>query len=342
MIEGLPPGFPESHLAPYCGGRDFHLVPADGGANNRAYRVMVGERPRLLLKHYFARPGDNRPRLSSEFAFLEYAWSAGIRTIPQPLAAFPEHHVALYEHLSGRHLRAGEITRDHVLGAMTFFQQLNAPSRRPQGWNLPVASEACFSVGDHLRMAEGRLERVLSIPVNDDVSQQARQWVESALQPRGRGILAAINRQLDSAPGTREAFLPESLRCVSPSDFGFHNALCDPENGVRFIDFEYAGWDDPAKTICDFFCQPAVPVPSSLWQECQELMRAVVDDDNFFDRSSCLLPLYRIKWCCIMLNEFTEMGQKRRLFSRRGPITEDMLQARLKAAESYFHEHLSH
>ena len=28
-----------------------------------------------------------------------------------------------------------------------------------------------------------------------------------------------------------------------------------------FIDFEYYGWDDPAKMIADFYLQPAVPVP---------------------------------------------------------------------------------
>ena len=57
--------------------------------------------------------------------------------------------------------------------------------------------------------------------------------------------------------------LDQQDRCLSPSDFGFHNALAQGET-VRFIDFEYAGWDDPAKTVCDFFHHPGVPVPDVL------------------------------------------------------------------------------
>ena len=39
---------------------------------------------------------------------------------------------------------------------------------------------------------------------------------------------------------------------ISPSDFGFHNAL-RTNTGPVFFDFEFSGWDDPAKTIIDFF-----------------------------------------------------------------------------------------
>ena len=49
--------------------------------------------------------------------------------------------------------------------------------------------------------------------------------------------------------------------CLSPSDFGFHNALVDDDGQVTFLDFEYAGRDDPAKLVSDFFCQPEIPVP---------------------------------------------------------------------------------
>ena len=34
--------------------------------------------------------------------------------------------------------------------------------------------------------------------------------------------------------------------CILPGDFGFHNAIRTTK-GVKFIDFEFAGWDDPAK-----------------------------------------------------------------------------------------------
>jgi thiamine kinase-like enzyme len=51
-----------------------------------------------------------------------------------------------------------------------------------------------------------------------------------------------IEKELD--PGDRR---------LSPSDFGFHNIIVISDWMLKFIHFEYAGWDDPAKMVCDFF-----------------------------------------------------------------------------------------
>ena len=47
--------------------------------------------------------------------------------------------------------------------------------------------------------------------------------------------------------------LEEDEKIISPSDFGLHNAKLGEDGKLAFFDFEYAGWDDPAKTIADFF-----------------------------------------------------------------------------------------
>jgi hypothetical protein len=36
------------------------------------------------------------------------------------------------------------------------------------------------------------------------------------------------------------------------------------------------------------------------------------DAENAIRRSEILIRLYRLKWCCIMLNEFTSVGRYRR------------------------------
>ena len=47
---------------------------------------------------------------------------------------------------------------------------------------------------------------------------------------------------------------------LSPSDFGFHNILSH-HNNLYYIDFEYAGWDDPYKLIADFILNPDYKIP---------------------------------------------------------------------------------
>lgn len=110
--------------------------------------------------------------------------------------------------------------------------------------------------------------------------------------------------------------LPWQERCISPSDFGFHNALLTDDGRLRFIDFEYAGWDDPAKTVCDFFCQPALPVPLEYYGTfIDAVVAGLQEPQKHCQRIDLLLPVYQIKWCCILLNNFLEVGSWRRHFA---------------------------
>ena len=105
---------------------------------------------------------------------------------------------------------------------------------------------------------------------------------------------------------------------VSPSDFGFHNALADGRN-LSFLDFEYAGRDDPAKLVCDFFCQPEVPVPQTYFSCAVERIVAGLGlPDPHRLRCAALLDLYRVKWTCIILNHFLPLGAARRSFADLG------------------------
>jgi hypothetical protein len=94
---------------------------------------------------------------------------------------------------------------------------------------------------------------------------------------------------------------------------------------VRFIDFEYAGWDDPAKLISDFFCQPAVPVPMRFFNSfAQSVASCFPEPDSVVTRARLLLPVFRVKWVCILLNEFLRTGRERRAFS----LSDSQLEAR--------------
>ena len=59
----------------------------------------------------------------------------------------------------------------------------------------------------------------------------------------------STNRLIDQGM-VPDVIAPEE-RCISPSDFGLHNAIRTAAD-IRFIDFEFAGWDDPAKALVNF------------------------------------------------------------------------------------------
>jgi hypothetical protein len=68
--------------------------------------------------------------------------------------------------------------------------------------------------------------------------------------------------------------------------------------------------------VCDFFCQPRVPVPMHHLETFVERVGATVRDVGAYrQRVEILLPIYRVKWCCILLNEFLPAGGDRRRFA---------------------------
>lgn len=283
-----------------------------GGRNNQVYRLDLVEGMPLVLKRYFTDARDGRDRLAAEWSFISRAWDEGLRNIPQPLACDSSSHAALYAFLPGRKLRPKDVTAAHVWAAADFIAAINA---RP--WpEATAASEACFSIDDHLAIVERRLARLASLEPHAPRSDQARAFVARSLRPAWDQVKAAVMaecRPLDFDPSRRLA----AAECrLSPSDFGFHNALVDDDGRLTFLDFEYAGRDDPAKLATDFVCQPEVPIPATLRGEWRErLMSGGVLDAAALARSTLLMDACRIKWACIMLNDFLPLGDARRAFA---------------------------
>lgn len=276
------------------------LTQLTGGANNRVYQVVAGDR-KWVLKQYFKRDHDPRDRFAAEHDYYTSLWAAGIRQIPEPLAWDREQNLGLFEFIEGRKLNLDEVDRARVDEALNFIIETN---QKAGSAKLNPASEACFSVAQHLATVERRIERLGSI-----TDEEAKFFVEDQLAPKWREIV-------DYSDQSDPVVLTNQQRCISPSDFGFHNTLLQPDNTLRFFDFEYAGADDPAKLTCDFFCQPRLPASLDHWEYfVQQFSSGCNWDDQFASRARALLPVYQIKWCCIMLNEFLGTEMQRREFA---------------------------
>jgi hypothetical protein len=300
----------------------FALEPVAGSANNRVYRAR-GASASALLKSYFARSEDPRDRLGAETAFVEFARAAGADRAPRLLAADPAAGLAAYEWIDGRRLSADEADAAHVAEAADFLRALNR--RRELARGLPDASEACFSAADHVALVSRRARALAELKPVDALEREA---AEFARGPLSRALESAAARAAAAGAGS----LAPERRLVSPSDFGFHNALLAPDGRLRFVDFEYAGWDDPAKTICDFFLQPAVPAPESARAAFAAEAAEAAGDPTAPERAAALAPLYRVKWACILLNDFLPAGRERRLFALGADGFDERRRGRLDAA----------
>lgn len=287
------------------------LLPVSGGANNRVFKV-IGKNRNYLMKCYFRHRNDPRNRCKTDFEFTRFAWESGVHSVPEPLAVSWEHHAGLYEFVNGRRITTNEITTQIINQAADLFGNLNLNRSSQNAKSIPLASESCFSIREHLICVERRVNRLQTIDESQPLGNQAALLIHEQLVPALKRILDEITKsKLDL-----ECKLSATDQCLSPSDFGFHNALIQTDGMIRFFDFEYAGWDDPAKMICDFFCQPEIPIPSNAYTPFTQLALAPFSSQtNILQRAELLIPLYRLKWCCIMLNEFISSDSSRRFFS---------------------------
>jgi hypothetical protein len=273
------------------------LIALAGGRNNRVWRIDCDSES-FLLKNYFWSESDPRDRLGQEWAFLDFLQSIGSRKGPAPLAKNPSTRFALMEFISGNPPQ--EIGETDILDAAQFFAEINA--QRAFAENLPPVSEACFSIQAHLETTAARIGRLQQIQSASEEHEQALVFLRDTLLPLWHDLRKRIE---DISHSARCETLAHSERCLSPSDFGFHNALRQSDGTLRYVDFEYAGWDDPAKTLIDFTNQPDRLLPENLAALfLEKTIPLFPNPDALLKRFALLKPLYQIKWACICLNAF--------------------------------------
>lgn len=288
--------------------------PLAGGANNRVFRLTTDCAASVIVKRYFRRPDDPRNRFAAEQAFYRYAAKVGATQIPTALGWDEVEQTGVFSFVAGQ--RPAVATAAHDEAALQFLAALNRHRLIPAGTALPSASEACFSVSAHLAAVRRRIACLADLATADTLDETAHAFVHEALVPTWRMLESEVQDSGDERWRTRELTLGE--RCVSPSDFGLHNCLESADGRLTFFDFEYAGWDDPAKLVADFFCQPEVPVARARFEPFVSRLGdllALADPAGFASRCRLLLPVYQVKWACILLNEFTPVGRSRREFS---------------------------
>ncbi len=313
--------------------KPVRFTPVQGGRNNRVYRID-GAREPLFVKTYYSDPNDPRDRFGTERRFYALLQDEPLLDTPRVWGWDSIRRLGLFSYVDGRKLRVDEIGDGAVEAALGFVADLNKRRGTRAAGDLRNASEACFSVAEHLALVGRRVERVQEISGDTPASLQAREFIARRLTPiweqtRRTALSRAREAGLDV---DRELTTPE--RCISPSDFGFHNCISRPDGGLTFFDFEYSGWDDPAKLTCDFFCQPQLPVPASYWSGVVDRIASdVVSNPGFRARAALLLPVYQVKWCCIILNDFLIADSARRQFAEPALAGEEAKIRQLESAE---------
>jgi hypothetical protein len=293
------------------GWRVLSAVPVRRGGNNRVFKLM-GRDSSAILKIYPTHKEDPRDRLGHEFGALSFLARHGVAEVPRPIASDPARHCAAYEWIDG--VPPADIGAAEVDELADFFIRLQALRECDGADALPEGATPALSPASVAAQLAKRLERLTAVIMP---GSEVAQFVETKLRP---AIGCAVDRLRWGAAAAKldfEAALPARLRVLSPSDFGFHNALRRPTGRLAFLDFEYFGWDEPAKAVADVMLHAGMSLSREL---ALRYLARVADalsptDPGFSDRFTLFFPALRAIWCLILLNEFLPERWARRVLA---------------------------
>jgi len=293
------------------GWRVLSAVPVRRGGNNRVFK-LVGRDSCAILKIYPTQKEDPRDRLGHEFGALSFLARYGLAEVPRPIASDPARHCAVYEWIDG--VPPAEIGEAEVDELADFFLRLQALRKCDGAEALPEGATPALSPASAAAQLVARLERLTAVITPDS---EVGQFVETSLRPAIEGAVDGLRQEAAKAGRDFEASLPARLRVLSPSDFGFHNALRRPTGRLAFLDFEYFGWDEPAKAVADVMLHAGMSLSRELARRYRARVADVLrqTDPAFPERFNLFFPALRAIWCLILLNEFLPERWARRMLA---------------------------
>ncbi len=274
----------------FCDESVQDVIAIKGGGNNRLFKIQCSTRS-FALKWYPRQAEDSRDRLGAEFKALRFLCDYGPSPTPQPFYCDPKTDVAIYEWIEGVPLE--HPGNDDIDSAVAFTARLYALSKEDTAQKISPASEACFSAGILVEQIERRAAHLEAIATEHP---NLKSFLNQRFCPC---FIQAIDNATEGYE--KEGFkfdveIPDVNRTLSPSDFGFHNAIRREDKSLVFLDFEYFGWDDPIKLLSDFLLHPGMRLTSGHRQRfCTGASAIFISDPYFNLRFRLLFPLYALR-----------------------------------------------
>ena len=285
-----------SSLASEIDSTSFQEIKWIGGRGNSGiYKVKTNCNRVAALKIYVQESKHNR--LRSEYEGLRLLNDFGLTNIPRPIGSDRSLGVGLYDWIEGELVDSP--TSGDIDQALFLVEQLY-DVRLSNTWNLFQKASAATLSGQALEEQIGY--RFKSLVTYGSGSSELLDYLHNELKPIIDEIVEWGRVSWPLKQQYREE-LPLKSRTLSPSDFGFHNALRNETGKVIFIDWEYFGWDDPAKMTADFLLHPGMNLSDKM--KSKWLLGAVrIFGYEIMPRLRVMWPYLTLCWCLILLNEY--------------------------------------
>ncbi|MDC0074444.1 hypothetical protein OAK17_06295 [Alphaproteobacteria bacterium] len=319
---------------------DLSLLNSNNGNNNRLYKLLGPNNSSYVIKKYY-NSHLSFNRINAEYNALVFLKKYGINNVPVPVAKDNIANCVMYKWIEG--FKVSKIGDFEINSAISFMNQLKEASVSKDANSITLAKEACISANEICRQIVYRYRLLKdSSAFNYELAKYLRIDVDNILFP----IIKKAKEQFYNNGLSFDKPLSKKYQTLSPSDFGYHNAIKTIDGNIKFLDFEYFGWDDPVKLISDFLLHPGMNYLNFSFQMWKKFYSNSVKvfsyDPNFIVRLNILFPLFILRWSLIVLNEFIPLNWERRKFSGQSDSKEKILKIQLQKSKKFIQQaHLS-
>ena len=282
----------------------------------------------LVVKQY---KHKGNSRIKREKLFYEYLKKINNKNIATPLIFSLKKNLSVYPCISGSKIK--KINNKHIKKLSNFINKIN---NKKISIMIPKAVDGIQDRKDHLKLCKKKINQLKKVKIDSLIQKDFSDFLKKNLIPKFWEIKKNFDLKVKKVLPKMKLKKEEMI--ISPSDFGFHNVI-NKNNKLFFIDFEYAGLDDPIKLICDFYCQPDQFINTKQKKIFLETLSLKHHDSNKLNSYiNLFLPFHRLKWCCIILNIFKD---SKRLKDMNSPkLIEKILKTQLIKSKIYFKKNL--
>lgn len=279
----------------FCTIDDYSMT--HNGRNSCIFLLTSNKKDKYILKYYKYDIYNTRNRLKSEYTAIQFMTKIGIKNIPHIYYSDEKFNFSVFEFIEGRKIK--NITSYHIDKAVEFIKNINEFRMSTEAGNLMEAAECCFHIEQLLNTINTRLFWLRTKGIDE---------YKLGLSNLLDALYLFYNKFKMQYYDLIKKFSRHEIRhidkIISPSDFGYHNAL-ETTNNIYFIDFEYFGWDDAAKLISDFIFHPAMNISYNLKKYFVKKMLNIFHFvPNLKEKLILYCPFVGLNWVLRLLNEF--------------------------------------
>ena len=223
-------------------------------------------------------------------------------------------------------------TVSHLQDSASFISKLSNNISLAKSFIKFDAVDGFSSLTRHIYSIRQRFSLMSTDHIPSSYKLEAKKLLD-IFELRINEVEAKVTSEIESG------FISDSImphdRWVSPSDFGFHNAIYTSKR-IMFIDFEFAGWDDPSKTVLDFWMQPRVKIPN-IWISIITSLLIYHKKDHLLTRLLSASYIFELKWAAIILSVLNPLRFSQILLNSDDQDKDNLVSSRLQKAVPYLH-----